>query len=732
MKYQASSCSYDLSIGALACASALIAPSFNAQAEDAKQDLELSTVVVTAAGFEQDVTDAPASISVLTRDQLQDKNFSSLAEALADIPGVDVRSGTGKTGGFNINIRGMPSDYTLILIDGRRQNTSGSVTPNGFGETSTSFLPPLSQIERIEVIRGPMSTLYGSDAMGGVVNIITRAVGREWNGSLNLQTTLRQNSDDAHDGTVEAFTSGPLWEDILGLQVRAKLFERGSSERLDPNGTGRDPRPAEGQIGNLGGRLTLRANENHRIWFDTELVRQRYDNSDSRLGTLDRPPNNFRGYSDELRFNRDQFLLGHRGDFSFGTWETTASHITTETRGRTLPAGNVPEYGYHAVGGEPRILENRDLIIDSRLNMSLGQHMLTLGGQYIDAQMEDGAAGDTKFEQYSWSLFGEDEWQFLDNWALTAGLRYDHHKAFGGHLSPRGYLVWQPLDQWTFKGGVSQGYKTPTLNQLHDGITGFSAQGQSVTIGSPDLKPEESTSFELSGHYDSGALSAGITFFLNQFSDRIATGDAIPNCLHPLGNVPGCMTVGNFSQQTEFSKLVNIDEAETRGVETTVSYRFLPDWEISGNYTYTDTEVQSGAGAGQLLTNTPKHMANATLRWDVTPAVNVRLEAEYYSSRERFTGTLPTAGQNLALYQAAGNKLKGYELLHLAGTWRVNNSLKINGRIYNLLGKDFTGATPYEWNGDTYYAFDYTQTNAATSGAYLPDRSLWLSMNYEF
>lgn len=96
------------------------------------------------------------------------------------------------------------------------------------------------------------------------------------------------------------------------------------------------------------------------------------------------------------------------------------------------------------------------------------------------------------------------------------------------------------------------------------------------------------------------------------------------------------------------------------------------------------------------------------------------------------TGTLPTAGQNLALYQTVGNKIKGYELLHFAGIWRVNHNLNINSRIYNLLGKDFTGATPYEWNGDTYYAFDYTQTNAATSGAYLPDRSLWLSMNYEF
>src|SRR5690606_30883186 len=76
------------------------------------------------------------------------------------------------------------SDYTLVLIDGRRQNSAGSVTPNGFGETSTSFLPATSAIERIEVIRGPAATLYGSDAMGGVINIITRRIGDRWRASL--------------------------------------------------------------------------------------------------------------------------------------------------------------------------------------------------------------------------------------------------------------------------------------------------------------------------------------------------------------------------------------------------------------------------------------------------------------------------------------------------------------------------------------------------------------------
>ena len=166
-----------------------------ATAAHAEDVITLDQLVVTASGFEQKLTDAPASISVISQQDLQEKRYNSLAHALGDVEGIDIGQGTGKTGGLNISIRGMPSEYTLILIDGRRQNAAGNVTPNGFNETSTSFMPPLSAIERIEVIRGPMSTLYGSDAMGGVINIITRKVASEWTGSVTLDHTFQENSD---------------------------------------------------------------------------------------------------------------------------------------------------------------------------------------------------------------------------------------------------------------------------------------------------------------------------------------------------------------------------------------------------------------------------------------------------------------------------------------------------------------------------------------------------------
>ena len=252
----------------LASAVALVASTPSLQADEV---VTLDNLVVTASGFEQKLTNAPASISVISQQDLQQKRYNSLAHALGDVEGIDIGQGTGKTGGLNISIRGMPSEYTLILIDGRRQNAAGNVTPNGFNETSTSFIPPLSAIERIEVIRGPMSTLYGSDAMGGVINIITRKVADEWTGSLTLDHTLQENRDYGATSNASVYASGPLVEDLLGLQLRASAFKRQESDLTFGNGSEvskRGPSPVDGNNRNLGARLTLTPHENHDFSLD--------------------------------------------------------------------------------------------------------------------------------------------------------------------------------------------------------------------------------------------------------------------------------------------------------------------------------------------------------------------------------------------------------------------------------------------------------------------------------
>ncbi len=145
----------------------LAAASLAVQAEEIT---DLDTTVVTAAGFEQRLEDAPASVTVIDAETLRKRPIRDLGDALRDVEGVVVNGAANET---DISIRGMPGDYTLILVDGKRQSARESRV-NGNRGYEQSFIPPAAAIERIEVVRGPMSSLYGSDAIGGVINIITK------------------------------------------------------------------------------------------------------------------------------------------------------------------------------------------------------------------------------------------------------------------------------------------------------------------------------------------------------------------------------------------------------------------------------------------------------------------------------------------------------------------------------------------------------------------------------
>ncbi len=745
-------------VSALALALAAVMP-LSALAQGT-QPAKLDAVVVSATGYEQKITEAPASISVISSEELAQKRYSNLAQALEEVEGIDIRQGTGKTGGLNISIRGMPSEYTLILIDGRRQNAAGNVTPNGFNETSTSFIPPMSAIERIEVIRGPMSTLYGSDAMGGVVNIITKKVASEWGGSITLDHTFQENRGYGDASKASFYTSGPLVDGVLGLAVRGSVYDREASDLIFDNDTGvskRGAAPVEGRNNTLGARLTWTPHENHDFFLEVERARQVYNNDECQLGTLDgwgtgsatagcsaEEPTQANGYKDKLRFERDQFALGHTARFDFGTLDSSVMHNTTETLGRTIPGGaplsrGRPNPSFKPIGtayegfpsiivGDDRELETTNLIVDTKLVAPVGDsHVLTTGAQWWKADMTDSLAGED-FEQTLWAVFAEDEWRLRDDLALTVGARYDDHEAFGGHVSPRAYLVWNTTDNWTLKGGVSRGYKTPDLNDLHDGINGVGSQGQSVTVGNPDLEPETSTNTEVGVYYDNYAgFNANATFFHNKFKDKISSGEPVA---HPLcADNPATNTIPAGHCATN----INIDEAVTQGVELAGTWQFAPRWSISANYTYTDSEQKSGENKGAPLTNTPEHVAFARLNWKTTDRLTLWFKGEYRGDRERFT----TKYENLtdaerALQDQVGD-LKAYSVFHLGGSYQAAENVTLTATIYNLFDKDFLDGKYYTDDvGDTQWASSYAHFDRATTGTVEEGRRLWLSANISF
>ncbi|WP_208278746.1 TonB-dependent receptor domain-containing protein [Massilia oculi] len=678
---------------------------------------DMATVVISASGFEQTIREAPASITVLTREQLEKERFGNLAQALESVEGIDVAAAGDKTGGMNISVRGMPSDYTLILIDGRRQNAAGNVTPNGFGGTSTSFMPPVGAIERIEIIRGPMSTLYGSDAMGGVINIITRKVGKQWNGSVSADYTVQEESAFGDVKAGKFYLSGPIASEVLGLALRGSAQRRDAADITyegQTRGLNMGANPVESTVRNLGARVAFTPNRYHEVTLDAEATRQKYDNSAGLLGTLGVQG----GYGPEQKYNRDQYTAAYKARLPFGTWDSSYMVNKTETNGRTIPPGTPG-----AVVGSPRTLEVESKVFDTKLLVPWGNHLTTIGAQHWDAEMVDGVAPET-FAFTQKALFLEDEWRFHEGLALTLGARYDDHSIFGGQTSPRGYLVWTASPRWTVKGGVSKGYKTPRVEQLSPGINGFGGQGTIPLVGSPGLKPETSVTTELGAYFDNGAgWTANATVFNNDFKDKITSGTGLLNCdFRNAPNRPGCVSFGNWPNVDAFGQSTNVDEAVTRGLELATRFPIAAGWAASANYTYTDSEQKSGPNEGKPLSDTPEHAVNARLTWDISAQWNSWLRAEYRSERFRDPGTSASSRAT----KAQLGDYKAYTMLHLGTSYQITPAVTLNAAVYNLLNKDFIDYRPYRETPTATPVYTSVYVNN------MDGRRLWLSMNVDF
>jgi outer membrane receptor for ferrienterochelin and colicins len=763
---------------------ALATAAAGAQAAAAQDDKGMEEVVVTAAGFEQKIVDAPASISVVTAEELMKRPSITLIDAVRELEGVDVGETSDKTGQRTISIRGMGSDYTLVLIDGKRQNNHGDIYPNSFGGNQFNHIPPLDAIERIEVIRGPASTLYGADALGGVINIITKKNDNTWRTSATIGRAFQENDAFGEDTTYDLSLHGPILRDTLNFSLRASRYERDASHPeydLITDPAGQTHERALGFGG--GGKTTDNVNEAYGAtlsWnisprqhlsldFDTsELV---YDNTPYTnnlgttaypLGTVDNVSELWRaapraGYAADQRFTRDQWSVTHRGEWGFAGSFVSLAYINTGNHGRTLPLtaaerqlhtqlfqGTGPYEGLsvaerRAIMEEAflprpkRTMESRQYTFDAKLDFQLeglgGRHHLVTGMQIIDGELEDGVfgmesgddGGNTVQKHQMYSLFAENNWTPIEPLTVTMGVRYDDHKVFGDHMSPRAYAVYTINPSWSIKGGVATGFKTPRTTDLYDGITGFGGQGTTPFVGNPDLKPETSVNTELAVYWtaESGDHNFNVTYFRNDFKDKIARGESNQSC-EMTGGVRPCANLGAYSAlgYTTYAQNINIDEARIRGAEIAGRYRILNRLWVRANYTYLDSKQTSGPEAGLPLTDTAKHMANAALEWAVSDSFSTQLTWEARSKRFR-----DVDDDGNALYY------KAYDVLHLGAQYRFRNHVTVNARIQNLLDRDFTSfQTAWTDNGDgtwtPAYVDDYNNKDKA--------RNYWLSVNFSF
>lgn len=658
------------------------------------QTASLERVVVTASGHEQIVREAPASISVISREQLTHKPYANLEDAVRHIEGVSV-VGPGPSA-KDIMIRGLPGEYTLILVDGRRQNTRETMN-RGTSGVAAWQTPPLEAIERIEVVRGPMSALYGADAMGGVINIITRKSLAQWTGSASLGVTQAEDKIQGDARQLDFWLGGPIKADLLGLQIY------GTSSRRDEDRFYLPANATSGAYGTSNRQLTAKLNltpaAGQTFWLEAGSGALKQESS---AGKTSAP--NAKHY--EMEQARTHWALSHRGAWDWGGSRLALYQESGEQQ--VWDAGQLSAV-------RPEIVNT---VLDGLVTLAFGNHRLNLGGQLNrnrlsgigkESPVSGHPASPDSVSDKSSALFAEDEWQLSEALALTTGLRLDHADRYGSHWSPRVYGVYQLDAQWTLRGGVAKGFKSPTLRQTTPGYcmsTGGSSPRRGSLCGNPGLKPEQSSSAELGLRYDgSQGRSASAALFHNQFRNKVvsySTGKVDP--LNP------ALDVYIYD---------NVARVKLSGLELSAAWSLAADWALAGNYTYTRSRREGGGEPsfdgspldGRPLDKTPEHKASLRLDWAQGQVLSgyARLSAE----GKQYWAGFRNGARNV-------RERKGLTTLDLGGAWRLNSTLTLSAALLNL--------------ADEQVAVDERGRNAGLDGNWMLDegRRLWLGLNAKF
>lgn len=598
-----------------------------AQAREPAQVAAMAPVVVTATAGARSLADVPASVTVIEGAALRERPVLDLADALRGTEGVNIQSaGLGRRA---ISIRGMDPAHTLFMVDGRRISASSSGIAHSDYELGWV---PTEAIERVEVVRGPLSSLYGSEALGGVVNVITRAATDEWQGSLS--SYYLKPGHDAGGGQFKTglYAGGPLVEGVLGLSVWGESLRRHALEDESNPGL------------SLLDRSVSRSGNAALSW--TPDSRQRIDVS---IGAGNEEREGRRGssaapYASDDSVRRRQYSAAYRGDWQWGSTDVKVYRSSLHRENWRSDGGTA--------SGPNRFA---DTVADATVRLApWAGHTLTLGGTAHREKLEDptvNRAGRLALQHYAALL--QDEWRLGQQWEIVLGGRLDWHEEFGREASPRAYVLYHLNEALTFKGGVGKGFKAPTLKQLSPEYESYAAMGgRGIIRGNPDLRPETDVSFEAGLEYDGGGWQANAMLFQNEVKNLIETQRA-----------ERCDVKGRVCLYYQ-----NVARARIRGLELGGGMDLPWQLRLDTNYMWLDPKNRE---TGETLADRPRHSGAATLAWMPLPDWTAKLRAE-------------VVGRQYSTGSSTRTERPGYALWSVYADYAVNRYLTVQAGVENL------------------------------------------------
>jgi len=615
-----------------------VALAFCSSAGAEEKVANIGEIVVTATRDELPIEQVGSSITVVTAKQIEQQQKRTVADALRMVPGLDVVR-TGSSGGTtSIFMRGAKSEHTLVMIDGIEMND-----PSSAGGTFNFGHLTVDNIERIEVLRGPQSTLYGSHAIGGVINIITKRGDGPASGSVSVEagsfTTTRETASISGGTDRVQFSLAASRLDSDGISSAGQRY-------------GNDEKDGD-QNSVITARFGVTPTSNSEI--DMVLKYGKSRNEIDNGGGVGKDDPNHIMRSSEL-FARGQGWLSLFNNL----WEQKLGVSYSDI---SWHDDNDPDAA-HPVDRLRSSFQGQAVKFDWQNILKLHKTTtLTMGLETKEEQGSSDYHSVSSFGPYDsiWSkktartnsVYLQDQINLWDAWFSTIGVRLDDHDRFGSKATYRfttAYLFKQTDTR--LKGSYGSGFKAPSLYQLYS------------SYGSPDLQPDKSIGWDLGLEQGLPFLRTmfGATWFKNRYSQMI-----------------------DFDMSTWTYN--NVAKAHSQGLELTTAVQPLDELSLRFAYTYMETEDDS---TGKELVRRPQNKLSFDANYTFLKKTNLSLGLVYVGSR----------------YNDKGNtqELGGYTLVNLAVSYDVTKNMQLFGRVDNLLDREYEEVLGYGTPGIGAYA----------------------------
>lgn len=622
------------------------------QRTDTSGFYKLNEVVITATRTASNTVELANSISVIDSAEIVNKNSFSTFDAIKNEYGVSFTQQGGKASVSNIYIRGGSPSESLVIIDGVEVNM-----PNDPSNFYNFFALPLDNTSRVEILRGPQSTLYGSDALTGVINIITL----KGQGKPVFNFGFEGGSYNTYKGTFTSLGSVGSFNYSTAFSRTKSDGYSAASEKFNKNP--KSPFERDGyQLDNFNTILGYKFSES----FDADLV-IRYNNSSTNLDQSFGSPE----YWDDPTyiFDQEEYFVRAQGNltllekkwhqkFGFSILRNIRNYsYDTSSASRTYSWSNYDGKKYKA---------------DWQNDFYFFENNIITAGAVFEYE-------ETASEYYSFpvffpsdssvfplnnvnniGIFTQDQIRIDDYFFGTIGIRYDNYNQFGSVFTYRiapAYIFWPTGTK--IKATIGSGFKAPSLFNLYDPF-----------YGNPDLNPEKSFGWDVGVEqfFWNAKFSMGVNYFYNKFSDM-------------------------FGSDTSY-KTININKAETNGVEVFATTDFIDGFHIKANYTYLNARDKSvnTPDYNQKLLRRPDNKAGIYLSYSWNDLANVNIDVMYVGRREEI---------NFSTFTRI--IMPDYFLINLAAYYDLFQFLRLQARIENILDKQYEEIYGYGTAGFSLY-----------------------------